>query len=224
MMNEVGSSLFDRREKSKLNIVLNILIIILAAFFVLEIIFSLNFSGIYVVGDSMLPNFVGAETETSPGGDYLYVKKGAKPDYGDIVIAFKDDNADKSKRTTIIKRAIAFGGDYIKLYRGTLWIKYSGQSDFTQVHEDYIAQENNTPSLMKNNFGSPDGFLVEEGCVFLLGDNRNVSEDSRANGGTNFPLENIYGVATKWSLKHKSFITAMHKYFKFDLPAMFGLA
>ena len=224
MMNEVGSSLFDRREKSKLNIVLNILIIILAAFFVFEIIFSFNFSGIYVVGDSMLPNFVGAETETSPGGDYLYVKKGAKPDYGDIVIAFKDDNADKSKRTTIIKRAIAFGGDYVKLYRGTLWIKYSGQSDFTQVHEDYIAQENNTPSLMKNNFGSPDGFLVEEGCVFLLGDNRNVSEDSRANGGTNFPLENIYGVATEWSLKHKSFITAMHKYFKFDLPAMFGLA
>lgn len=224
MMYKVGSSLFERQEKSKLNIILNILIVILAAFFVFEIIFSLNFSGIYVVGDSMLPTFVGAENENVAGGDYLYVKKGAKPDYGDIVIAFKNDNADKNKRTTIIKRVIALGGDYVKLSRGVLWIKYAGQSDFTQVPESYIDPDNNDPMLLKNNFGGTDGFFVEEGCVFLLGDNRNVSEDSRANRGTNFPLENIYGVAASWSLKHKSFITAMHKYFKFDLPAMFGLA
>lgn len=225
MMYEVGSCLRDGREKSKLNFILNILIIVLAVAFIFEIIFSLNYSGIYVVGDSMLPNFVGAQSENSVGGDYIYVNKYAEPYYGAIVVAFKNDNADKNRRTTIIKRVVAMGGDCVKLNRGKLMIKYAGETEFKEVPESYIAEGSFTPSLAKNNFcNNNDGFFVEEGCVFLLGDNRDISEDSRANGGINFPLEDIYGVAPKWSLNHKSFITSVHKYFKFDLPRFFGLA
>lgn len=224
-MLEINTSLYARQNKSKLNIVLNVLIILMVAALFFEIIFAANYSGIYVVGDSMLNTLTGAENENAPGGDYVYVDKHKEPTYGDIVVVFKKSS---NGETTIIKRVIAMGGDYVRLVRGKLEIKYKGGTDFKTVEESYVSKQNNNPNLSKNNFyAGTEGFFVEEGCLFLLGDNRNVSLDSRDGGENglpkNFPLKDLYGVVSDWSLNNKKFISSVHKYFSFDLPGYFGL-
>ena len=216
MLSEVNVSLYSKNEKLKLNIFLNIVIVIVIFALVCEILFAANFSGIYVVGTSMNPTLIGAEDESSIDGDYVYVNKHAKPTYGDIVVVLRNND------TTIIKRVIALEGDYVMLKEGKLSIKYSGTDKFVEVEEPYVHPDNNTPSLPKNTFHADgEGYYIAEGCFFLLGDNRDASEDSRARGS--FKVSQMYGVVTKWSLNGKSFFTALHKYFYFDLPSHFGL-
>lgn len=211
------SSLYSKNGKSKLNIFLNIAIAIVAVVVAFELIFSLNYAGIYVVHSSMSPTLTGAESEEEIGGDYVYVNKNKKPAHGDIVVVyFKDGNE------YLIKRVIALGGDCVKLDKGRLYIKYKGETQFTLVEEEYVAGENNSADWSVNTFYNNNiGYPVPEGHMFLLGDNRNISVDSRKLG--TFPLSTLDGVVTDWSINHKSFCTAMYTYFKFKLPAYFGI-
>ena len=164
----------------------------------------------------MEPTLIGADGEDIIGGDYVYINKHAKPDYGDIVVVYH------SKEGYLIKRAVAFGGDRVQLVNGQLRIKYKGTNKFVDVPEPYLSPENNSADESYNTFANDgEGYLVQEGYFFLLGDNRNRSHDSRALGS--FPLSSLDGVVTKWSINHKSFCTAMHDYFKFKLPSYFGL-
>ena len=216
MLKEVRASLYNQNDRTKLNILLNALIVLVIVVLLAEIYFTVNYSGVYVVHDSMRPTLIGAENDDEIGGDYIYINKNARPDYGDIVVV--------NHRTEgcLIKRVIAFGGDRVKLVEGKLWIKYKGEKDFEPVEEPYISADNNDGNLPKNNFHSSDeGYQVEEGHFFLLGDNRNVSKDSRDLGS--LPLSALDGVVTKWSLEHKTFCTSFHNYFKFKLPSYFGL-
>lgn len=229
MLKKVKDSLYSGRDKFISNTLLNLLIVIIVVLFVLEVIFGLKFSGVYVIGPSMEDTLTGApvtaKTESpKPGGDYIYVDKYADPDYGDVVVVFKDDGS------TIIKRVIGLGGDFVKLDRGVLYIKYAGTEEFVLVEEDYVTPSRNTPSVLRNTFprlsnGKVDenGFYVEEGCMFLLGDNRNESADCRENGGKSYPLSSLYGVVTDWSMKYKTFISSVHQFIYFDLPSFFGL-
>ncbi|MDE7306375.1 MAG: signal peptidase I [Clostridia bacterium] len=216
MFAEVRKSLYNAQSKSKINIVLNVLIVIMVIALIIEISFGINYAGYYVVHSSMSPTLTGAVDYNVDGGDYVYVNKNAQPTYGDIVVVSKD------KDTTIIKRVIALGGDYVKLVNGELQIKYKGSENFVTVNEPYVAAENNTSNTKntypKNNLD--EGYFVEEGRMFLLGDNRDVSVDSRDSGS--FPLTSLYGVVTNWSLKNKKFLTSLHNYFKFQLPRYFG--
>ena len=218
MLKEVRASLYNQNDKSKLNIFLNALIVLVLLVLTAEIYFSVNYSGVYVVHDSMRPTLIGAESDDVIGGDYIYINKNAAPDYGDIVVV------NHPTEGCLIKRVIAFGGDRVKLVEGKLYIKYSGKTEYELVEEPYISPDNNNESLAKNNFHSDDeGYLVAEGRFFLLGDNRNVSKDSRDPLIGAIPVSTLDGVVTKWSLEHKSFCTAFHNYFKFKLPSYFGL-
>ena len=115
-----------------------------------------------------------------------------------------------------------FGEDEV-VSTGTLQIKYKGTTDFVEIEEPYIYSDYSDGSLPKNTFADDDmGYLVQEGHIFLLGDNRNVSYDSRDLGS--FPLSSLDGVVTEWSLKHKSFCTKLHNFFKFKIRDFFGLS
>lgn len=213
-MVEVNSSLYLKK-KSKLNTVLNVIIGIILIAIVIEILFSTTYAGIYIVDRSMNDTLIGAEADNKPGGDYVYVNLRARPDYKDIVVV------NKGNGEFIIKRVVAFGGDCVKIVRGQLYVKYAGTSVFERIDEPYVSEENNSPAA--NNFAIENGYTVEENCLFLLGDNRNYSVDSRDRGGISYPMSSLYGVVTKWSLTHKKFLTDLHNYFYFTLPKCFGL-
>ena len=222
MLKEVRASLYAENGKTKLNILLNVLIVVVVLVLSAEIYFTSNYSGVYVVHDSMRPTLIGAYSDDVIGGDYIYINKNAKPDYGDVVVV------NHKTEGCLIKRAVAFGGDSVRLVEGCLQIKKKGTTKFESVSEPYVFPDNNDGTLPKNTYPHDregnlveEGYIVPEGHFFLLGDNRNVSKDSRELGS--FPLSSLDGVVTDWSLKHKSFCTALHSYFKFKLPSYFGL-
>ena len=112
-----------------------------------------------VSGSSMWPTLL--------DGDKMLVSNlFFKPRQGDVVV-FKTDRYDPDK--ALVKRVIATEGQEVSIdfERGVVYI------DGSPVEEEYIAELTKT----KLDFIGPQ--TVPEGCLFVMGDNRNASTDSR---------------------------------------------
>ncbi len=128
---------------------------------VIMIIFLLIFRMVVVSGSSMYA--------TLWDGDWLLVLSNTfyqNPRHGDIVVACKDSFNDGE---AIIKRGIATEGQTVDIdfLSGTVIV------DGKPLEEDYTF----TRTTLHEGMEFP--LTVSEGCVFVLGDNRNDSLDSR---------------------------------------------
>ena len=103
------------------------------------------------------------------------------PQRGDIVVlqADKIPNQYTGKYgEPIIKRVIALAGETIKFdfKKGEVYLKKAGEQEFRLLEEDYIA----APTVAALDRHSGEEHTVPENCVFVMGDNRNMSLDSRS--------------------------------------------
>ncbi|MCD8205421.1 MAG: signal peptidase I [Clostridia bacterium] len=214
--------LANRYEKNgRGDIILDIVIIVLLVIILAVVALYNSFMCIEVAGVSMEP--------TIYDGDYVIIRD-KTPTYGDIVVVDAKYEADGAVKTmSIIKRVIALGGDTLYLDRGKLFMKHEGEEEFSFVEEDYLDPEycenmsaNTYPKLSSGRVDE-EGFTVSEGCMFLMGDNRDLSSDSRDKFGE-VPVSNVVGVVTDWSLKHVGGVTAWFSFWNKSLPQFFGIS
>ena len=130
----------------------------------------------FVRGASMEPAFY--------NGDYLIVDEISyrlnAPARGDVAIfQFPDDISQY-----YIKRIVGLPGETIEVRDGFFYIQEVGEKEFKKISESYI-----------DSLNTPGNLLVElqDDEVFVLGDNRMASYDSRQWGG--LPLKYIVGRA-----------------------------
>ena len=129
----------------------------------LVLVFLLLFRVVVVSGTSM--------TNTLYDGDYVLLLSNTlyrNPEYGDIIVASKEKFDDGEP---IIKRVIATEGQmvFIDYEAGVVYV------DGVALKEDYVR----TPTNVGEEWGMDNPTEVPEGCLFVMGDNRNGSMDSR---------------------------------------------
>ncbi len=141
------------------------------------------FMVVSVKGDSMY--------DTLNNGDLLIADKTVSCSRGDIIVFYDKEINDEA----LIKRVIAVGGDTVWSQNGYVYIGYTdnnGETVTERLNEDYVYTSGIT---------NVKSTVVPENCVFVLGDNRGVSHDSRYFGAVS--RNSVLGVVTNWSVKIK---------------------
>lgn len=132
---------------------------IVTAIIVCVLVFIFGARIVGVVGSSMVPTL--HEGDRIITSNLFY-----KPKQGDIVVFRKDSFDDRA----LVKRVIATEGQTVDIdfEQGIVYV------DGAPLKEDYV----NAPTVRELDFD--DEITVPPGCVFVMGDNRNESTDSRS--------------------------------------------
>lgn len=188
------------------NILLTAAIVLLVCFAVLKIFFI---TWVKVNQTSMYPTYESGET--------VFVNKLGGASRGEVAVFFDSEVSSPRLASAfgmfsggaqlLIKRVVATEGD-------KLWLVNAGDGGYelriecadtqTVIEEEYFDSDGNRVELSPLRFSHEsagillgatrwDPYVVGEDCVFMLGDNREESVDSRAFGDV--PLSRIVGTA-----------------------------
>ncbi len=137
---------------------------------------------------------------TLHNGDRLYVKYQKEVKRGDIVIINVADHAafnQTEKTEYIVKRVIGLSGDNLYCENGIIYRKHDGESNYQPLQEAYCSSTTPDFSIVH----------VDEGEVFVLGDNRARSHDSQEDDVGCLKVDKIEGVIPEWAISIKGFST-----------------
>lgn len=203
MQQDTHQETFEAREsespaKKKKNELVEWLKALLIALILVVLIRWLLFQPFIVQGPSMQPNFVTGQKLIV--NEILYDIR--KPERGEVIVFHVP-----SEGRDFIKRVIAVAGDTVQVEGDKVTV--NGKTVSETYIQDAIDQAHSEDRLYNSlnfpNTDFPDG-KVPEGHVFVMGDNRSNSTDSRMIGYV--PLEDIIGRADLifWPLKDIGFI------------------
>jgi signal peptidase I len=167
-----------------------------------------------IPSDSMMPTLV--------HGDFIFVNKWryglrlpvvntkvvdiGMPERGDVVVFRKPTDPS----LVLIKRLVGMPGDKVQVIGTQVWINgkpsrievgelYTGpkseQYPFTQVGEERLGDAAHSVLLVQTRAGLEGEWQVPAGHYFMMGDNRNNSQDSRYPDVGYVPEANIIGKA-----------------------------
>ncbi len=156
------------RGKTALGYLLCIIIAIALALLVRTYFFQVT----QIIGTSMVPTLSSYERVITNKTAYW----NQSPQVGDIVIL--EDPANLGE-PAYVKRVVAVGGDTIKIDNGKVFV------NGVAIEEPYLAEGCITNGLVDT--------VVPENTIFVLGDNRPESKDSRDNSISFIPLEKVEG-------------------------------
>lgn len=148
-------------EKEKKPFLFDLISVISTAVVIVTIAFVLIFRTVGVSGNSMYP--------TLKDGDRIILSACLyKPENGDIVVTCQPSKVSYIE-SVLVKRVIATAGQTVNIdfEKGIVYV------DGKALDEPYI----NAPTHDQEDFRGP--MTVPEGYIFVMGDNRNESTDSR---------------------------------------------
>ncbi|MGN1411829.1 MAG: signal peptidase I [Oscillospiraceae bacterium] len=191
----------QNKSKKIVNDICDMVESVLFSIFTVILIFTFLFKVASVIGTSMEPTLHGGN-EIDNDGDKLIISSAFynNPKQKDIVIIdaqnsylLEDIDGDgqatdvvegQGLGKTIVKRVIATAGQTVDIDFSTGNVSIDGEI----IHEAYI---NNLTTNDEGAFQYP--ITIPEGYVFVLGDNRVVSKDSRSDEVGLIPVETIVG-------------------------------
>ena len=158
-----------------INYIYDIVKTILFMFSIICIIFTFIFRDANVVGNSMVNTLHNNDKIILT--NFMYI-----PEPGDIVVI----NAENQIEKDIIKRVIATEGQTLRIDYNTGEVLVDG----VIIDEPYISSYTIKPN---NEYDIP--YVIPEGYNFVMGDNRNVSLDSRDSEIGLIPVSDVIGKA-----------------------------
>lgn len=146
------------------------------------------FLRVFVVGLYVVPS--ASMDPTIEVGDLLLAEKAGialgTPAVGEVVTL----ESPESPGTTLVKRVVAVGGQTVDVRAGRLWV------DGEPLDEPYAIGR--TAAVPESGVAYPH--VVAEGCVWVMGDNREASRDSRVFGDVPASSVSSYILLTYWPL------------------------
>ncbi|MCQ2505473.1 MAG: signal peptidase I [Saccharofermentans sp.] len=154
---------------------------------ILLVVFVVQRDNVY--GDSMNP--------TLENGDMVYTEKIStyfhSYERGDVVILDGHDMEGYDREEYLIKRIIGLPGETVRIADGCVYIRPADSEEFFLLEESYLVEGQQTWMMSIGVDKGYDEITLAENEYFCLGDNRNVSKDSRVLGP--FTEDRIKGVA-----------------------------
>lgn len=133
-------------------------------------VFALAIVFAFIITQFIKPTLVRGDSmySTLEEGDYLIINRIAykfkEPEHGDIIVFKSDLQQEDGSNKDLVKRVIGVGGDHVKIENSKVYV--NGEELVEPYIDDQITE------------GDIDT-IVPQDCVFVLGDNREISLDSR---------------------------------------------